>query len=151
MTNTLEGRIESAAQKLKHIIATTRQSRAQNTLNRSQTALQTMRKHARVNAHWPIAWPFWPQGVRNKIIALLQKITRRLLRWYIDPIVIQQNQFNQATLQTVQLLTYELQAIRILIEQNQLADQKQTQALLSRLDSVETELKTLKQTLPQRD
>jgi hypothetical protein len=56
--------------------------------------LEQVRASARVNPHLPIAWPEWPPGVWPKVEALAQKIVRRLLRWYINPIVEQQNRFN---------------------------------------------------------
>ncbi len=56
---------------------------------------------ARVNPHQPIAWPTWPPGLWPKIEAFLQKVIRRLLRWYINPIVEQQNRFNSALVQAV--------------------------------------------------
>ena len=55
-----------------------------------------------VNPHLPIAWPHWPPGVVPKGKALLQKVTRRLLAWYINPIVAQQNAFNHSVLRALQ-------------------------------------------------
>jgi 2-polyprenyl-3-methyl-5-hydroxy-6-metoxy-1,4-benzoquinol methylase len=49
-----------------------------------------------VNPHLPIAWPEWPRGLLPKAAAMAQKVVRRLLRWYINPIVEQQNAYNQA-------------------------------------------------------
>lgn len=37
-----------------------------------------------------------PKGLLPKLSAYTQKITRRLLRWYINPIVAQQNEYNAA-------------------------------------------------------
>jgi len=62
----------------------------------------------RVNPHLPIAWPTWPKGVWPKIVAVVQKIVRRSLKWYIDPIVEQQNRFNVAVAQTLDLLWWEV-------------------------------------------
>lgn len=53
-----------------------------------------------ISAHWPIEG----QGVVGRIIAVMQKVTRRLLRWYINPIVEQQNAYNDAVLRTLRLL-----------------------------------------------
>lgn len=55
-----------------------------------------------VNPHLPIAWPHWPPGLLPKLKALLQKVTRRLLAWYINPIVAQQNAFNHSVLRALQ-------------------------------------------------
>ena len=38
----------------------------------------------------------------------VQKLARRALQWYIDPIVAQQNEFNQATLAAVRQLAQEV-------------------------------------------
>lgn len=61
-------------------------------------AIQT----ATVNPHLPIAWPEWPPGVRLKVRAALQKVTRRLLAWYINPIIAQQNTHNFRVLRALQ-------------------------------------------------
>jgi hypothetical protein len=65
------------------------------------TFIDQVHATARVNPHWPIAWPTWPAGLWPKIEALLQKVVRRLLRWYINPLVEQQNRFNSAVVQAV--------------------------------------------------
>lgn len=71
-------------------------------------ALRDVRAAAQVNPHLPIAWPSWPRGVWPKIAALAQKIVRRLLRWYINPIVEQQNQFNAAVVRALDELSEQL-------------------------------------------
>lgn len=53
-----------------------------------------------ISAHWPIEG----QGIVGRIIAVIQKVTRRLLRWYINPIVEQQNAYNDAVLRALRLL-----------------------------------------------
>ena len=53
-----------------------------------------------ISAHWPIQGV----GLGGRIVAALQKVTRRLLRWYINPIVEQQNAFNDATLRALRLM-----------------------------------------------
>jgi 2-polyprenyl-3-methyl-5-hydroxy-6-metoxy-1,4-benzoquinol methylase len=58
--------------------------------------LAEVRSHQIVNSHLPIGWPVMPQGLMPKITAYAQKIVRRLLRWYINPVVEQQNAFNRA-------------------------------------------------------
>ena len=63
---------------------------------------------ARVEPHWPIAWPHWPPGIWPKLVALFQKVMRRLLGWYINPIVEQQNDINAALLHTLEILTQEV-------------------------------------------
>lgn len=53
-----------------------------------------------VSAHWPI------QGAnpRERGVALAQRFVRRALRWYIAPIVEQQNSYNSAVARALQLL-----------------------------------------------
>ncbi|MBM4412159.1 MAG: hypothetical protein FJ040_01740 [Chloroflexi bacterium] len=53
-----------------------------------------------ISAHWPIEG----NGIIGRVVALLQKVTRRLLRWYINPIVEQQNSYNDAVLRALRLL-----------------------------------------------
>ena len=52
----------------------------------------------RVNAHWPLAGGTLPQ----RAISLVNKLVRRYLRWYVNPIAEQQNTANSAI--TVALL-----------------------------------------------
>ncbi len=86
---------------------------------------------AQVNPHQPIAWPDWPPGVWPKVKAALQKITRRLLRWYIDPIVEQQNQINVDTVQMLNAMAQEMFLLR--------------EAWAKREDSLQAEIKSLRQ------
>jgi hypothetical protein len=72
--------------------------------------LAQVRATAEVNPHLPIAWPTWPNGVWPKVEALAQKVVRRLLRWYINPIVEQQNRFNQAVTQALEEMWQEIVA-----------------------------------------
>jgi 2-polyprenyl-3-methyl-5-hydroxy-6-metoxy-1,4-benzoquinol methylase len=71
--------------------------------------LEAVRTTSRVNPHLPIAWPRWPAGIVPKLGALAQKVTRRLLRWYINPIVEQQNAFNAAVTRALEALAAQLQ------------------------------------------
>lgn len=68
----------------------------QDLARREPVALTKVRQTQRVNSHLPIGWPVMPKALWRKVICYLQKITRRLLRWYINPIVDQQNAFNSA-------------------------------------------------------
>ena len=71
-------------------------------------SLREMEQTVWINSHQSIAWPNWPPGIAAKAKALIQKLMRRTLQWYIDPIVQQQNKFNQATLQTLNHLAQEV-------------------------------------------
>ncbi|MEN6479250.1 MAG: hypothetical protein ABFD20_06400 [Anaerolineales bacterium] len=64
--------------------------------------LREVRARQWVNPHLPIGWPQMPRGLVPKIVALLQKVCRRLLRWYINPLVAQQNEFNEAVVAALQ-------------------------------------------------
>jgi hypothetical protein len=53
-----------------------------------------------VSAHWPLTHRNLLQRAGN----VVNKVVRRLLRWYINPIVEQQNAFNDTTARTLRLL-----------------------------------------------
>src|SRR4051812_5782187 len=53
-----------------------------------------------VSAHWPLLGRTIPQ----RVIALVNKLVRRYLRWYINPIVEQQNAYNDAVARALRLL-----------------------------------------------
>jgi hypothetical protein len=63
-------------------------------------SMEEVRANQGVSAHWPIVWKTPLQA----FFALVQRFTRRFLRWYINPIVEQQNAFNAATERTLGLL-----------------------------------------------
>jgi len=63
-------------------------------------SLEEVRATQGVSAHWPITWKTPLQA----FFAFLQRLTRLFLRWYINPIVEQQNVFNAATERTLSLL-----------------------------------------------
>jgi predicted nucleic acid-binding protein len=53
-----------------------------------------------VSAHWPLIGKTIPE----KVVALFNKLVRRYLRWYINPIVEQQNAYNDAVARMLRLL-----------------------------------------------
>ena len=55
-------------------------------------ALDEIELHRVVSAHWPLIGRTLP----GRVVALINKLVRRYLRWYINPIVEQQNGFNAA-------------------------------------------------------
>lgn len=81
-------------------------------------ALEQVHSLARVNPHLPIAWPNWPAGLWPKIVAVAQKLVRRLLSWYINPIVEQQNRFNAAVAQSLDMIWSEIAHIQVQITQD---------------------------------
>jgi len=58
-----------------------------------QRSLDEIELYRVVSAHWPLLGKTLPQ----RAVALLNKLVRRYLRWYINPIVEQQNAANAAT------------------------------------------------------
>jgi len=75
-------------------------------------ALEQVHATSWVNPHQPIAWPHWPDGVWPKAVALIQKVVRRLLRWYITPLVEEQNRFNAAVTAALDALSQENARLR---------------------------------------
>jgi GT2 family glycosyltransferase len=82
--------------------------------------LPLYKMNVRVEPHAPIAWPHWPPGLWPKLVALFQKITRRLLNWYITPIVEQQNNINAVLLRALEVLTQEI----VLLHSQQAGDEE---------------------------
>ncbi|HET6313711.1 MAG TPA: hypothetical protein VFH60_07745, partial [Chloroflexia bacterium] len=54
-----------------------------------------------VSAHLPITWDV---RIFGRMLAYAKRVTRLLLRWYINPIVEQQNRFNSATARAVTVM-----------------------------------------------
>src|SRR3954452_387687 len=63
-------------------------------------SLDEIELHRVISAHWPLLGKTVPQ----RIIALVNKLVRRYLRWYINPIVEQQNAYNDAVARALRLL-----------------------------------------------
>lgn len=53
-----------------------------------------------VSAHWPLVGRNLPE----RMLFLVHRLVRRALRWYINPIVEQQNEFNTIAARTMRLL-----------------------------------------------
>jgi len=73
-----------------------------NTVEFERT-LSELRRLSTINAHWGII-PTWPIFGRFEVLG--KRAMRILLRWYINPIIEQQNAFNLAVLASL----YELEA-----------------------------------------
>nr|MBC7244964.1 class I SAM-dependent methyltransferase [Chloroflexota bacterium] len=71
----------------------------------------------RVNPHLPIGWPKMPPGIIPKIVAITQKVVRRLLRWYINPIVEQQNAYNAAVTAALEALVMQMERLETQVMQ----------------------------------
>jgi len=93
-------------------------------------AMAEVRATRTVNPHLPIAWPKWPPGVWPKIAAATQKVVRRLLCWYINPIVEQQNAFSAAVTRVLEESTASLAQLRV----EQQEEQEITRLRLQRLE-----------------
>jgi hypothetical protein len=63
-------------------------------------ALDEIELYRVISAHWPLLGKTLPQRAIN----LVNKLVRRYLRWYINPIVEQQNAYNDAVARTLRLL-----------------------------------------------
>jgi hypothetical protein len=100
---------------LKQLKREVRNQRLRNEMDQSvtmTTALVQVQLASHVNPHQPIAWPNWPPGLWPKVAALIQKVIRRLLRWYIDPIVEEQNHFNAVVTAALEVLVEENTRLR---------------------------------------
>jgi hypothetical protein len=75
-------------------------------------ALEQVQLTSWVNPHQPIAWPHWPKGLWPKVVALIQKGVRRLLCWYINPIIEEQDDFNAAVATALDVMAQENTRLR---------------------------------------
>ena len=75
-------------------------------------SLEEVRARSWVDPYRPIAWPHWPKGIWPKLVALAQKVTRRLLCWYITPLVDDQNRYNAAVAEALEALSRENAQLR---------------------------------------
>lgn len=66
-----------------------------------------------VSAHWPLEG----RNPVERAWVLVHKVVRRYLRWYIDPIVEQQNAFNDTAARALRLLAESYADLRQQIEQ----------------------------------
>lgn len=65
-----------------------------------QRSLDEIELHRVVSAHWPLR----ARSLPERLVNLVNKVVRRLLRWYINPIVEQQNAYNDAVARSLRLL-----------------------------------------------
>jgi hypothetical protein len=80
-----------------------------------------------VSAHWPLEG----RTLYERGWAFVNKVVRRYLRWYINPIVEQQNAYNDASTRAIRLLIEanaelraEMAALRTELEEMRTNDQK---------------------------
>ena len=141
MDDQLTINIDQASKQIEAILQQVRASSPATSPVRS-AIFQKMRQSATVNSRWHIAWPHWPPGLRAKAIAALQKITRRLLQWYIDPIVEQQNQFNQTVINAVQLLADDIATLQISCYPATTVQQAQIDQIQRQLDALSEQMQS---------
>src|SRR5690349_1386525 len=75
----------------------------------ARSALTEAMDAAHISAHTPILWDI---PVVGRGIALTKRTVRLLLRWYINPIVDQQNDFNAAIVRALAELTAEVERLK---------------------------------------
>lgn len=74
-------------------------------MNQVRQSVDEVNDHWFVSAHLPITWKVPGVGT---VIAYAKKATRGLLRWYINPIVEQQNRYNSAVARAlVEITAYQ--------------------------------------------
>jgi hypothetical protein len=75
----------------------------------ARSPLEDVQRLATVNAHWGIASDL---PVVGRFLVLFRRILRIGLRWYINPIVDQQNAFNDAVVRALHDLQTENEKLR---------------------------------------
>lgn len=98
-----------------------------------QDPLADLRRRAWINSHLPIGWPRMPAGFWAKARAVAQKALRRLLHWYINPIVDQQNAFNASLVTALDDLCTRIAAVST----NAVSDSETSRQLLRRIATLQ--------------
>ena len=119
MSNDLQRGIAELAAELQHLKQRVRQEKKPAPQLDYPPVLEKVLETSWINPHQPIAWPEWPPGLWPKIAAVLQKITRRMLRWYINPLVEEQNRFNAAVALGLETLYQEIARFQLQTELTQ--------------------------------
>jgi hypothetical protein len=101
--------VEETMRAIRERVAERRGTEAGSRANELDVALSEARRLARISAHWGIT-PSWP--VAGRIEVLAKRAMRIAARWYINPIVEQQNEFNLAVLGALYDVEAELGALR---------------------------------------
>ena len=73
-----------------------------------QHAIEELEYTRVVSAHWPLE----ATSLIGRAWVLVHKLVRRYLRWYINPIVEQQNAYNDTVARALRLLAAEVGALR---------------------------------------
>ena len=80
----------------------------------ARSPLEDVQRLATVNAHWGIASDL---PVVGRFLVLFRRVLRIGLRWYINPIVDQQNAFNDAVVRALHDLETENEKLRVQLRQ----------------------------------
>jgi hypothetical protein len=88
--------------------------------SRNASAIEDVQHHAVINAHWGIASDI---AIVGPVLVLFRRALRILLRWYINPIVEQQNRFNQATVRALYELRLENENLRAEVGRQHVLDE----------------------------
>lgn len=78
---------------------------------------------AHISAHFPIMWRV---PVFGRALSLVQRAIRIGLRWYINPIVDQINDFNEATITALNTMAARQEALAARIAALELGDEPET-------------------------
>jgi hypothetical protein len=81
---------------------------------RLSSSIERVSQVARVDAHWGISDG---SAYIGPAIVFVRRVQRLLLRWYINPIVDQQNAFNDAVVRALHDLQAENDALHIELQQ----------------------------------
>lgn len=111
--NDLQSEIASAADVIRSVTQRAHQRRLAGIMggrvSASQlNALKRMRDSSVLSIPRRIGWPAWPAGCKSKAVALVQAAMRKLGAWLLNPVVQQQNEFNQATINAITALVSEM-------------------------------------------
>ena len=79
----------------------------------ARSALTEAMDAAHISAHFPILWDV---PVVGRAVSLTKRVVRLLLRWYINPIVDQQNDFNAAVVRALNELAANQERLRLELE-----------------------------------
>ena len=82
-------------------------------------AIERAQRHAAVSAHWGLTSSV---PVVGPLVVLFQRVLRIGLRWYINPIVEQQNAFNDAAVAALFELEMENQRLRRALDEHARSD-----------------------------
>lgn len=79
---------------------------------------------ANVSAHLPVTWD---TPIVGRAVALSKRVMRLGLRWYINPIVEQQNQFNESVVRSLLSLEARYEQLALQLERRQLPPTEEQQ------------------------